>query len=224
MEDSLLSSLAFFKIMKQLIIIGTGNLGKIIHDLALESSEFNKQWEIKGFLGCRNEDTQADECYPAMVGLLNDYSPMSEDVFICALTQLHEKRHAVEVIENKGGKFINLIHKNANINRTAMLGKGITVGAYTTISVHSVIEDHVTIQDHCNIGHDSTIKPYCNLYVGVLLSGKNLVEESVSLFTGSTVYPNIKIKKNATVGAGSVVMRHVKEGTTVLGNPAKKFE
>lgn len=210
--------------MKQLIIVGTGSLSKIIHDLALESSDNNRQWRIKGFLAVNEEGAQPDNLYPPMVGLLNAYFPKSDDVFVCALTQQHEKRQAVELIEKKGGRFINLIHKHANINRTSRLGKGITVGAHTTISVHTVIEDHVTIQDHCHIGHDSTIKPFCNLYVGVLLSGKNLVEESVSLFTGSVVYPNIKIKKNATVGAGSVVMRHVKEGTTVLGNPAKKFE
>ena len=210
--------------MKHLIIVGTGSLSKIIHDLALESSDNSRQWRIKGFLGVNEEGAQPDNLYPPMVGLLNDYFPKTDDVFVCALTQQHEKRQAVELIEKKGGRFINLIHKYANINRTSRLGKGITIGAHTTISVHTVIEDHVTIQDHCHIGHDSTIKPFCNLYVGVLLSGKNLVEESVSLFTGSIVYPNIKIKKNATVGAGSVVMRHVKEGATVLGNPAKKVE
>ena len=38
------------------------------------------------------------------------------------------------------------------------------------------------------------------------------------------IYPSIKIGDSSIVSAGSVVMRHVKEGQTVMGNPAKKVE
>jgi acetyltransferase-like isoleucine patch superfamily enzyme len=44
-----------------------------------------------------------------------------------------------------------------------------------------------------------------------------------SVFVGSkaTVIPTIKIEDFAVIGAGSVVVKKVKKGTTVFGNPAK---
>lgn len=41
---------------------------------------------------------------------------------------------------------------------------------------------------------------------------------------GAQILPHKKVKDNAVVGAGSVVILTVKEGTTVMGIPAKKMD
>ena len=39
-----------------------------------------------------------------------------------------------------------------------------------------------------------------------------------------TILPNIKIGKNAIIGAGSVVTKNIQSNTIAFGNPAKKFK
>lgn len=212
--------------MKNLIIIGAGNFAKIVYDYALSHDDNSKIWTIKGFLSQNEnqESNQVDLRYPRNIGSVISYKPEENDVFICAILDANAKKQSIEIIKRNGGNFINLIHKTANISRTASLGLGIFIGAFVTVSADTTINDYTIIQDHCNIGHDSYINEFCNLYVGVLISGKNRIESSVSIFTGSILYPNTKVGEFAQIGAGSVVMRNVKGNTTVLGNPAKKFE
>ena len=50
--------------------------------------------------------------------------------------------------------------------------------------------------------------------------GAELYEGS-TIHTGAIVLPHIIVGKGCTIGAGSVVMRKVKDGDTVYGNPAK---
>ena len=47
------------------------------------------------------------------------------------------------------------------------------------------------------------------------------IGECVTLHTSSFVLPSGIVEDNSTVGAGSVVLRRVKEGSTVFGVPAK---
>jgi len=42
--------------------------------------------------------------------------------------------------------------------------------------------------------------------------------------SGVTIVSGIKIEEKANIGAGSVVIKDVKKGETVFGNPAKSVE
>ena len=119
---------------------------------------------------------------------------------------------------------MNVIHPLANIAPSANLGTGVVVGAFSTISINTNIKDDVIIQDHCNVGHDGIVENGSHLYVGVRLCGRNRIGIQSSIFTGAIIYPDVKVGENCIVGAGSVVNRKVKDGETVLGNPAKKIE
>lgn len=210
--------------MKNLVILGSGNIGKIIYEYALLSKDYKTEWEIKGLLEFEDREIKIDEAYPIVIGSIENYTPTEDDIFICSYAAVGDRRKSVEIIESKGGKFINIIHPTANIATTNNMGVGNFIGAFTTLSVNTTIGNHSIIQDHCNVGHDCVIGDYTHLYVGNIVCGINNIGNEVTLYTGSTVYPKIKIESVSTVGAGSVVMRKVKEGTTVIGNPAKKME
>lgn len=194
-------------IMKHLVIIGTGNIGQIVHWYATLSPSYMKDWDIK----CHIDDVDAYEIDP-------------DDVFICAEVKPSDRISKSSAILAKGGQFINIIHPTANIAPTATLGVGIVIGAFTTVSINTTIGDFALIQDHCNIGHDGVVEIGSHLYVGVKLCGRNRIGSNTSIFTSSVIYPDVKVGTGCVVGAGSVVNRKVKEGDTVIGNPAKKLE
>lgn len=193
--------------MKHLVIIGTGNIGQIVHWYATLCKDYMTAWDIK----CHIDDVE-------------NYQIEPDDVFICADVKPADRLTHAAVIREKGGEFVNVIHPTANVAPTAQLGTGIIVGAFTTVSINTHISNDVIIQDHCNVGHDGEVGAGSHLYVGVKLCGRNKVGEQSSVFTGSVIYPDVKVGIGCTVGAGSVVNRKVKDGETVLGNPAKKLE
>lgn len=193
--------------MKHLVIIGTGNIGQIVEWYATLSTDYMKEWNIK----CHIDD-------------VDGYAIEPDDVFICAEVKPADRILKSSIIRAKGGVFVNIIHPSANIASSAKLGVGIVVGAFTTISINTTICDYALIQDHCNIGHDGVVEEGTHLYIGVKLCGRNRIGQNSSIFTASIIYPDVKVGTGCTVGAGSVVSRKVKDGDTVLGNPAKKLE
>lgn len=210
--------------MKRLIIIGAGNIGKIVCEYAKLMKEYKTKWDIAGYLEFADKEVMPDEAYPAIIGTIEDYQPQADDVFICSYASVEEREKSITIMESKGAQFVNIIHPTANILSTNKLGVGNFIGAFTTLSVNSTIGNHCVIQDHCNIGHDSIIGDYSHLYVGNIVCGINTLGKSATVFTGSVIYPKLKVGDGASIGAGSVVMRSVKPGTTVMGNPAKKLE
>ncbi|MCX6689995.1 MAG: serine O-acetyltransferase [Methanoregula sp.] len=89
-----------------------------------------------------------------------------------------------------------------------------------------VVIDHgmgVVIGETAEVGEDVLI------YMGVVLGGTALenvkrhptIEEGVILGSGATVLGPIRIGKGAKVGAGSVVVRSVPPGATVVGVPGR---
>ncbi|KRD09981.1 sialic acid O-acetyltransferase [Flavobacterium sp. Root901] len=210
--------------MKNLIIIGARGYGREVCGLARQCSGFNSEYTIKGFLDDKLDALDGFENYPEIISSVENYEIQENDVFICALGSVKWKKHYTEIILSKGGQFINLIHPTVVFTSNVKLGNGIIVFMYSNISNDCVIEDFVTIQGFVAIGHDSKIGKWSHINAYSFTGGYAVLEEEVCLNTRSTVLPNIIVRKGATVGAASLVIKNVKENTTVFGVPAKKMD
>lgn len=115
-----------------------------------------------------------------------------------------------------GGRFVSHIGRfltGVEIHPGAQLGRRVVI-------------DHgmgVVIGETAEVGDDVLI------YMGVVLGGTALenvkrhptIEDGVILGSGSTILGPIRIGKGAKVGAGSVVVRSVPPGATVVGVPGR---
>lgn len=86
------------------------------------------------------------------------------------------------------------------------------------------VGDFVTFQRYSTIGHDSIIGDYCMLNSNSFMGGYAKMGDCSELSTHAQIIPHISVGSNCMVGAGSVVIRKVKDGTSVFGVPAKKIE
>lgn len=210
--------------MKNLLIIGARGYGREVYNLAIQCKGYNTEYRIKGFLDDDANALTGFNGYPEVISSVESYVVQDDDAFVCALGGIKWKKHYVGLILSKGGLFMNLIHPTAIFNRNVIYGIGLIVFMYTNISNDCIIGDFVTIQGFVGIGHDSMIGDWCHINAYSFMGGFAVLGNGVCLNTRSTILPSMRIGENATVGAGSIVIRNVKENTTVFGNPAKKIE
>ena len=118
--------------MKQLIIIGAGGMGRTVYSNILESVGYGESFEMKGFIDDDLHALDGFHNYPPVVGTISDYLPEADDVFICSIGGA-SRRPCMESIMNRGGEFINIIHKTVSIGKNTVLGKGYIISKDVSI-------------------------------------------------------------------------------------------
>ena len=209
--------------MKHLIIIGAGGMGRTIYSNALESVGYGETFDIKGFIDDNLNALDGFANYPPIVDTIKDYKPVKGDAFVSSIGGA-ARRPCMEEIIARGGEFMELIHQTARIYSNAKLGKGNFIGAYTVIGNDAVVGDYNMIQSYTVIGHDAHIGSWNRIDTHVTCVGGIVIEDEVNIHTSAVISHGVTVGSGAHVGALSFVIRKVKAGTTVMGNPAKKLE
>lgn len=88
----------------------------------------------------------------------------------------------------------------------------------------TIIGNDNLIMVHSHISHDVVIGNYCEVCGGSILLGFVTVKDYVKIKVGCYIRNRKTIGKGAIIGMGSVVVKDVPEGTTVVGVPAKKLD
>ena len=209
--------------MKNLIIIGAGGMGREIYDLATFCKGYNKDYVIKGFLDNSIDALKTFNGYPPVISTIDNYIIEEDDVFICSMGNVIEKKKNIQIILDKDGEFINLVHPDAFIGKNTKIGKGCILLKNAYIGVDCVIDDYVLIQISAIIGHDVKVGKYSRVDNFVVCVGGTELKEEATVHTSSVINHKVIVERNAIVGACSFVIRKVKENTSVYGNPAKKI-
>mgnify|MGYP002626216124 FL=1 len=208
--------------MKHLIIIGAGGMGRTFYDMARESIGYGSEYDIAGFID--DDLTQLDNFtnYPPIVSTISEYTPKADDLFICSIGGA-SRRKCMENIIQKGGRFLTMIHQTARIGTNVVIGEGTIVGAFTTIGADAKVGKYNMIQSYTVIGHDSSIGDFNRIDTHVTLVGGTIVENDTDIHTAAMISHNVVVETGSRVAACSFVIRKVKAGTTVMGNPAKRL-
>lgn len=210
--------------MNHLVIIGAGGMGREAYHLATECDGYGTQFDIKGFLDDNPKALDGFAFpYPPVLSTIKDYSIEDGDVFACSVGDVHTKVKLVEIIENKGGRFISLIHPKSPINKTAIIGEGALVFHDVHVGSEAVIGKHVMLQSYAALGHDVIVGDYTRIDPKVSVIGGVKVGNRVTLHTMSVLNHKVTVGDDAVVGAMSFVILKVKPGITVFGVPAKEI-
>lgn len=108
-----------------------------------------------------------------------------------------------------------------------IIGNHVYIGANTTIDRATIdatiIKDNVKIDNLVHIAHNCTIDENTLVIAGTILCGGVTIGRNSWISPNSSIHQKIKIGDHCIVGMGSVVLRKVKSGDTVFGNPAEKL-
>ncbi len=208
--------------MDRIAILGAGGLGKAIEE-ALRSSGRGKQ--VAGFL----DDGRAGEfCGRPVLGRCADLAVLSRKyrlthaILAVGYQYFPARRRIIRLVDRtRCVRWISAVHSSASVARGAKLGEGVflsmgcVVNAGTSIGSHSVLWSGVIVE------HDNEIGENVYLCTGAMTSGYVRIGRDSFVGMGALI-TQCKVGKSATIGAGSLVLRDVKDRSVVWGQPAKR--
>jgi sugar O-acyltransferase (sialic acid O-acetyltransferase NeuD family) len=210
--------------MKKLIIVGAGGFGREILAWIREVQTLAQEYETICFLDDNPQALAPYNYQEPIIGGIQDYRPQKGDAFVMGIAApTRRKLEIAETLLQRGAHFISLIHPTAVFGNNVKLGQGCVICSNVIFTSDITIGDFVSINVLAAIGHDVVIGDGCTLYSFVNVNGFAKLGKGVEVGSHGSILPGSVVGDFATVGAGSVVIKSVKAGTTVLGVPAKKI-
>jgi UDP-perosamine 4-acetyltransferase len=206
--------------MSGLVMLGCGGHARVVLDAAASVGS--------QVIGCI-APTGPDAAWPADIPWLGGDDRL-EDLDPAAIRVLNglgsagstaRRRRVFDHAASLGFRFEGLRHPaawlsgKADIDATALLMAGCIVQSHATIAQNALINSGALVEHDCEIGAHAHVASRAALAGGVR------VGEGAHVGLNASVREGVRIGANAVVGAGAVVIADVKEGTTVVGSPAR---
>lgn len=205
---------------KTLYIIGSGGIGgHLVSNLDLYGLENHAIYFIDDDINKLNTILFGIN----VIGNLDYLMSISEnvDVIIAIASSKLRKVIANRLKQKKNFHFPTIIARNAWVSKGVIIGDGCIIYPNCSINFGVILENFVIINMNCAIGHNTIIKSFSTLSPSVSTGGFTKILECAEIGIGSSTIQNITIGENSIVGAGSVIIRIVKENTQIFGVPAQ---
>lgn len=205
--------------MKKIAIYGASHGGCVVY----ECLKLMAEYEVSIFL---DDD-------PALIGSTYSGLPV---VHGKGLQELHEKGiyGIASHIPNRDFRMkllkqtesarlvpINVIHPQAFVSPSVILGKGNLIKAGSVIDADVVIGSGCIVDNGVIIPHHNVIGDCCHLAPGVIFGGECRIGKKTLIGIGAKVTPHLKIGENVIVTPGSCVTHDIPDNVVVSGSPAK---
>lgn len=210
--------------MKDLYIIGAGGFGREVAWCVERINDVSPTWIMKGFID-DNEKLwgKQEDCYPVLGGL--DYlKKQKESYAVCAVGNAQIRKKIIGKLANSDIQFATIIDPSVILSKRVAIGDGTIICAGTIITVDISIGKHVIINLDCTLGHDDVIEDYVTIYPSVNVSGNVSVGECVELGTGTQIIQGKVIVPDTIIGAGTIVIKDIKDKGVYVGCPAGKVK
>lgn len=204
-----------------IIIFGTGGLGRGIADLISVINYDSDKWNLLGFID-DNEDAKVVNGLRVLGGIdvLENYKKDINVVLALGIPRVKQ------IIYKRLSRmdnicFPNIIHPSVELSLYNQFGKGNVISKGVALSSNITLGNFNLIHYNCSIGHDISMGDYNSIYPLTALSGYVALNDGVIVGTNCTIIPNIKLEDNSIVGAGSTIIKDVKRNSKVVGVPGR---
>jgi sugar O-acyltransferase (sialic acid O-acetyltransferase NeuD family) len=210
--------------MRKLAIIGSGDLGKQIAQLALDNSHY----EISGFYDDFETIGNKVHGYPILGKIENIQDHFENGTFQELLIGIGYKH--MDFRQKLFDRFKNhipfgkIVHSSCIIHHSASIGAGTVLFSGTIVDMGGIISENCIIYNGCVLAHDVHIGSHSIFSPGVQIAGYSLIEGGVNLGIGTIVSDNVKITSGTRTGAGAVIVKDINVAGLYVGIPAKKIK
>ena len=192
--------------MKNIVIIGAGDLGKEVVWLIEDINKREPTFVILGFL-----DDDKDKGSVSDLKAISNRTPCSA---VIAIQNGSVRKKIVE--EHQSFNFWeSIIHPTAVIASTSPVGNGSIVFPQVTVSVDTKLGDFNLYYIHSTICNDCKIGSFVSIMSGASVSERAEVGDECFLAAGSCVYPHKRLGSRVEVGVEATVSRDYADGAEV---------
>jgi UDP-3-O-[3-hydroxymyristoyl] glucosamine N-acyltransferase len=85
----------------------------------------------------------------------------------------------------------------------------------------TILKEYVKVDNLVHIAHGVKIGKNSLIIANAMIAGSVIIGENVWIAPSSSVLNKLSIDSGSTIGMGAVVIRPVKQGETIIGNPGK---
>lgn len=212
--------------MKDIIIVCAGSTAQEVYSVidvinrdALEKGK-EPVYNILGFIDDNPNAVLADFVKAPILGTISDWQPQGNELYAMGNSSPKAKERIVSVLKPRGCKFETIIAPYARVKPYVEVGEGCVITAFN-INNGAKIGDFVNIQGSM-IGGQTIIDDF-----STTLGFANVAQAKVGkrVYIGShAVVLGVTVEDDAFVCVGSIVIRKVKAGTKVFGNPARRVD
>jgi sugar O-acyltransferase (sialic acid O-acetyltransferase NeuD family) len=121
----------------------------------------------------------------------------------------------------QGATLESVCHPKAIISPSATIAPGATVLAGAIVGPRASIGRGAIVNHAASVDHDCRVGDYVNISPGARLGGCVQLDDGVFVGLNAAIIQGLRVGENAIIGAGAVVTRHVAQGVTVVGVPAR---
>nr|WP_314287981.1 serine acetyltransferase [uncultured Capnocytophaga sp.] len=205
--------------VKKIAIIGAGGFGQEVYYLWRDMlSVAQESFEFVGFFD-DNEDILISS------GKIEELNAIDFSLEVAIAIGNTKHIHLVKNrLCNDNLKFPNIIHPSAQFldRGSVLLGEGNIFAMNSMVSCNVEIGSFNIFNTRVTLGHDVVLGNFNVLSPNVQLSGGVIVGDENFFGFNSGVIQQKKIGNRNTIGAGAILLRHIKDEGTYLGNPAIK--
>lgn len=169
------------------------------------------------------DDAEPDQHYDGIPVVRPEHFGARPMRYLNAVGSAAGRRTVADTLAARGWEALTYVHESVLRGVNVVIGRGAVVCPRSTLSSDCTLHEQVLVNVGCGVGHDVVVGACSVLLGAVSLNGWVTVGEGVTVGAGALVHPRRRIGDGATIGMGSAVFTHVKAGTTVVGNPARRL-
>jgi pyridoxal phosphate-dependent aminotransferase EpsN len=197
-------------------VIGAGGHGKVAVRAAQESGI-----EVAGVFDDDPAKTGTTLCGVPILGAIDSISQFTA---LPTLIAIGDNRRRLQLAEQLSLSWATVVHPAATVDESAQLGAGSLVLAGAVVQADSVVGEHAIVNNNATVEHDARVAAGAHVSSNACVAGGGQVGRGAMIGAGAVVLPRISVGDFAKVGAGAVVTRHLPDGITACGVPARAMQ
>lgn len=205
--------------MKNIVIIGAGDLGKEVVWLIEDINQREPTYLILGFLDDDDSKTGTEFHGYRILGTTEKLGELGKDQQIWAVVAIQDGRTRRKVVEGcpRFHQWETVVHPTAVIAPSSVVGKGSVFFPQATVSADSSLGDFGLYYIHSTVCNDCRFGDYVSVMTGADVSEHVSVGDEGYLAAGCCVYPHKVLGERVRVAVGATVDRDCGDDAEVSG-------
>lgn len=203
--------------MKNIVIVGAGDLGKEIVWLIEDINKRQPTYLILGFLDDDTSKTGSDFYGYKVLGGTEQLQDLSKKMPLSAVIAIQDGGVRKKIVDAhpEFDKWDSIIHPTAVIASTSSVGKGSVFFPQVTVSVDSDLGDFGLYYIHSIVCNDCKIGNYVSIMSGASISEHAEIGDECFIAAGACVYPHKTLGRGSEVAVEATDKKDYNDGSKV---------